>query len=397
VTPELARADRAEAVRNAARSWRGAGVIDDAQLAAIRARYPDDRGRMGPVFRVLLFLFTLLAGNALFGFIGVLSGISGKDRGDVLAVLALLAGMALAFVTDVQIGSLRRRQGGIEAATSLMAISYVLGAAAWWVFDHDHSSSAAAVPILCLLGAILCAAAAWRWGYPLYAGAAAAALLVVLAHLPLGRLWWIVLPLAAAPALLRLSVSPRLPPAHRTSCTVILAVALAGLYAAVHLGSWEAQAIEEIGERHQSAPPGGDLLWWLALGATALMPVILLALGLRGRRYPLLLLGAATAVASLVTLRWYVHLAPLWVVLTASGAVLMAIVFALRRYLESGPNEERHGFTAAPLFQDPARLRLLEAGAAVLTLAPEARTIHEEPKFEGGGGQFGGGGASGQF
>jgi uncharacterized membrane protein YgcG len=174
-------------------------------------------------------------------------------------------------------------------------------------------------------------------------------------------------------------------------------VALAGLYAAVHIGSWEAQIIEEVGERHRAAPPGGDLLWSLAVAATALVPAVLLALGLRGRRYPLLLLGAGTAMASLVTLRYYVHLAPLWVVLVLSGAALAALVFALRRYLESGPKGERHGFTAAPLFQDPARQRWLEAGAAILTLSPEARPVHEEPKFEGGGGEFGGGGASGQF
>jgi len=394
VTPELARADRAEAVRNAARSWRGAGVIDAAALQAIEQRYPDDRSRVGPVFRVLLFLFTLLAGNALFGFIGVIGGLSGSNRGDALAVLAVLAGLGLTFATDVQIGSLRRRQGGIEAATSFMALGYLFGAVAWWVFE---SKTSADVPILCLAGAVLCAAAAWRWGYPLYAAAATAGLLVATAHLSFGRLLWIVLPLAAAPVLLRLSASLRLPPAHRASCTAVLSVALAGLYAAVHLGSWEKQVIEEIGERHHQAPPGGDLLWWLAVVATALVPAVLLALGLRGRCYPLLLLGAGTAVASLVTLRWYVHLAPLWVVLVVSGILLVAVVFALRRYLESGPEGERHGFTAAPLFQDAARLRLLEAGAAILTLAPEARTIHEEPKFEGGGGQFGGGGASGGF
>jgi MFS family permease len=391
VTPELARADRAEAVRNAARSWRRAGVIDGAALPAIEQRYPDDRSRVGPVFRVLLFLFTLLAGNALFGFIA-----TANPGGGVLAGLALVTGIVLAAVTDHLVRELRRRQGGIEAATSFMAIGYLLGAVAWWVSESDYSLSST-VPILCVAGAVLCAAAAWRWGYPLYAAAAAAALLVALARLPLGRLGWIVLPLAAAPVLLRLSTSPRLPPAHRDSCTAILFVALAGLYAAVHFGSWKAQAIEELGERHPQAPAEGDLWWWLALVATALVPAVFLALGLRGRRYPLLLLGAGATVVSLVTLRWYVHLAPLWVVLVVSGTLLAAVVFALRRYLESGPEGERHGFTAAPLFQDPARLRLLEAGAAVLTLAPEARTIHEEPKFEGGGGQFGGGGAGGGF
>jgi len=394
VTPDLDRADRAAAVRKAARAWRRAGVIDDAALAAVEARFPDDRVRVGPVFRVLLFLFTLVAANAFFGFFGSLIV---DHRGGTLAAFAVVTGAALAILTDVQIHQLRRRQGGTEAATSLMAICYPLGAVAWWVFD-SHGDKAL-VPALCATGAVLLAAAAWRWGYPLYAGAAAAALFVLLARLPLGRLWWIVLPLAVAPLLQRLSTSPRLPPAQRASCTAVLCVGLTALYLAVHLGSWESQLVEEIGERHKTLPPGGDLLWWLAVAATALVPAVLIALGLaaRGRRYPLLLLGIGTVVASLVTLRYYVHLAPLWVVLVLSGAALMTAVFALRRYLESGADGERHGFTAAPLFQDPARQHLLEAGAAVFTLSPEARPVHEEPGFKGRGGEFGGGGASGGF
>ena len=83
--------------------------------------------------------------------------------------------------------------------------------------------------------------------------------------------------------------------------------------------------------------------------------------------------------------------------LTVSGAALVAAVFALRRYLDSGPGKERHGFTAEPLFEDLARRRMLEAGAAVLSLSPEARPVHEEPKFAGGGGEFGGGGSSSEF
>jgi uncharacterized membrane protein YgcG len=105
----------------------------------------------------------------------------------------------------------------------------------------------------------------------------------------------------------------------------------------------------------------------------------------------------ASGIASLVTLRHYVHLAPLWALLTASGALLMIAVFALRRYLDSGPDQERHGFTAEPLFEDLRRQRLLEAGAAVLSLSPEARPLHQEPGFTGGGGEFGGGGSSSEF
>lgn len=398
MTPDLVRADRAEAVRRAARSWRRAGVIDAAALAAVEARYPDDRVRVGPVFRVLLFVFTLIAGNAGFGMVSLILSLGNRNiEAGFLAFLSVLGGLAFAVLTEIQIGKLRRRQGGTESATSFMAVGFLIGAIGWWVFWPSTFNLFNVLPALCMVAALL-AAAAWRWGYPLYAGAAAVTLLATLACLPFGRLSWIVLPLAAAPLLLKLSATPRLPPAHRSSWTAVLLVSLAGLYAAVHIGCWEGQLIEDVGKLTLlPSAPRGDTLWWLSVAATALVPIVFLAFGLRGRRYPLLLLGAGTAVASLVTLRWYIHVAPLWVVLTLSGAVLAAVVLVLRRYLESGPNGERHGYTAAPLFQDAARQRLFEAGAAILTMTPAARNFHEESKFEGGGGQFGGGGASGEF
>lgn len=397
MTPDLARADRFEAVRRAARSWRRAGAVDEAVVAAVDARYPDDRVRVGPVFRVLLFLFTLIA---VGGFVGFVSLFLDLDDGDALAVLALLTGAALVAGTEVQIGPLRRRQGGTEAATSFLALGSLLGAAAWWLFETFGIEEQAAFALLCLATAGLLAAAAWRWGYPLYAGAATAALLMALTPVPGARLLWIVLPLAAAPWLLRLSQSPRLPPAHRDSLTLAAFVALGGLYIAVHLGSWDARLIEDIGA-WTSMPPArvfdSDVLWWASVAATVLVPAALLAAGILRRRYALLLLGVVTGTVSLVTLRYYVHLAPLWVVLIASGAALAAAILVLRRYLDSGPDGERHGFTASPLLADLARQRALEAGVAVLAFSPEARTLPEEPKYGGGGGEFGGGGASGSF
>lgn len=405
MTPELGRSDRAAAVRAAARSWRRAGIIDAAALAAVENGFPDDRVRVGPVFRALLFVFTLVGVSGALGFVA--AGMGG-GRGGALAVLALVAGIALLALTEFQVGALRRRQGGIEAATSLMGIALLLAAAAWFLYEAEHLGRAPSVPALCVLAAALAGAAAWRWGYPLYAAVGAAAALAALAHLPAGRIVWIALPLAAAPALLRLSESPRLPPAHRSSAMAVLLVALAGLYLAVHVGSWDQQIVERIGGRPSwstlVAPPGvppapadTGLLWWSAVAATALLPILLLAAALKRRRLPLLLAGAVAAVASLATLRHYLHLEPIWLVLTLAGALWIAVVFGLWRYLESGPGAERDGFTADPLLTDRGRQGALEIGAAVLTLQPGARSPGEAHPFEGGGGRSGGAGATGDF
>jgi hypothetical protein len=394
VTPELDRADRAAAVRAAARSWRRAGIIDDAALAAVESGFPDDRVRAGPVFRVLLFLFTVVAASGLLGFLAM--GLGGHDQ--ALATLAAVAGAALLALTELQVGALRRRQGGTEAATSLLGIGLLLAAAAWLLLGARRLEVAEGVPVLCALAAALAGAAAWRWGYPLYAALGTAAALVALAHLPAGRAVWIALALATAPALLRLSESPRLPPAHRSSAMAVLLVALGGLYLAVHVGSWDERIVERIGGRDRGpASPHGTLPWWLAMAATALVPILVLAAGLRRRRLPLLLAGTVAAVASLATFQHYLRLEPAWLVLTGGGALWIAVVLGLWRYLDSGPAGERGGFTAAPLLTDARRQAALEVGVAVLTLRPEARAAGDEHPFEGGGGRSGGAGATGEF
>lgn len=391
--PEAARADRNAAVRKAARAWKKAGVIDDAALAKIEAAHPDDRVRVGPVFRVLLFIFTLVGINAAFGFVAMLTG--GADA--VWPVLLFGGGVGLVLLTEVQTGAFRRAQGGTEAATSFAALGFLIGGVAWIVTEMGLSSWNAFWPVL-LVSVLLCAAGAWRWGYPVYAAFAVAALFLLFAQLPWGRILWIAVPLGLAPVLLRLGDSAKLPPSHRASATAALVTALAGLYFAVNLQSFDLRGVEILGAPSlflQSGPRPQALRVASAV-ATALLPIVLLVLGVHSRRRPLLLVGIVTAVASILTLHVYVDLGPPWLLLVIWGAVALGAALALRRYLDSGPDHERAGFTAEPLFDNLERQGVLEAGAALVTFTPEART-QQAPGFAGGGGEFGGGGSSESF
>lgn len=392
---DAAEADRNAAVRKAARAWKKAGVIDDAALAKVEAAHPDDRVRVGPVFRVLLFLFTLVGINAGFGFLLLLLSEAGDDA---FAILALIVGAGLVFLTEVQTGPFKRAQGGTEAATSFAALGLLAGGSAWIFSDSMGWDFETVVLAELVLLTLLCAAAAWRWGYPFYAAVSVAAFLGVLAHLPAARLLWIALAVLAAPVLLRLSDSSRLPPALRASATAALITALAGLYLAVNLQSFDLGAVELFGDPNRLLRPetGPPALRTLSAIATALVPIVFLALGVRTRRRPLLLLGIATAVASILTLHAYVDLGPSWLLLVVWGAVAAGTALALRRSLDSGPDHERAGFTAEPLFENLERQGVLEAGAALVTFTPEAR-VKQEPGFAGGGGEFGGGGSSESF
>ena len=109
MTRDAAQADRNAAVRAAARGWKQAGAIDEAALAAVEAAYPDDRHRLGPVFRVLVFLFTIIAINGGCGFVWALINSAGDAPPPALL---LVFGVALLVLTELQITKMRRAQGG---------------------------------------------------------------------------------------------------------------------------------------------------------------------------------------------------------------------------------------------------------------------------------------------
>jgi hypothetical protein len=392
VRADAAAADRRHDVREAARSWRRVGAVGDDALAAIEALYPDDRRRLGPVFRVLAFVFTVVALSGLFGVLRLLLQLHDERKS---AILLMLFGVALAAATEVQKGPLRRTQGGTEAATATLAVVSLAGGAAWLLADAGLRTEEWIDATLAILAAV-CAAAAWRWGYTLFAAAAAAALYLYAARVPFGRALWIVGALIQAPIFARAGDGRALPPAHRRSARAVAAVSLAFLYVGVHLGSWDNRWVEDLAS-NPAPRPMWPVLRVLFAGATALVPLAVLAWGVRTRRRFLLALGAAGVVASLVTLRSYVHVAPLWAVLIAGGGAALAVAAALRRHLESGPGGERAGFTADALFEPEGGLRPLEIAVGVAAATPDARTDEPAPELRPGGGRYGGGGASGNY
>jgi len=108
--------------------------------------------------------------------------------------------------------------------------------------------------------------------------------------------------------------------------------------------------------------------------------------------------GIVLAALSLVTLRYYVHVAPLWTVLLVSGAMLVALALAVERALRRAPGGEQAGFTTDALFSDGRGQQVLQVVAVVGTLTPAATAAASAEKgFVPGGGASGGAGASDRF
>jgi hypothetical protein len=131
--------------------------------------------------------------------------------------------------------------------------------------------------------------------------------------------------------------------------------------------------------------------------ATVVVPAAVLAWGARSRRTFLLDTGIVLLALSLVTLRHYVHIAPLWAMLILSGGALVGLALAIERALRRAPAGDIAGFTADPLFSDERRQHALQVVPVVAAFTAAPGAAAQEKDFTGGGGKFGGGGAGEKF
>jgi hypothetical protein len=381
---DVARADRLHSVRTAAAGWRRAGAIDDATLRVIESAYPDDRERLGLALRTLAACAVLFGGGALAALIGeAFDPSSGVGVGAFSAAFAAL----FASATEIQTGRFRRAQAGAEYATALLAA--VCGGLASISFVESRS-------ILwgCLAFALTLGLAARRWGHASLAALAAILALAAAAQLRHGRAIWLVAGFAALPMIIRLARSPRRSPAHRECFLLASLVFLAGGYAAINYYSLDHGSIEWLGSGMNATPRVWERA--AAIIATALVPPLLVLLGVRYRDRALSAVGALLTAASLVTLRHYRPIGPWWLSLVVGGVACLALAVALRRWLDAGPAHERSGFTAEPLFDDARIAKAASAAAVIAAMSPAAR-VASDGGFAGGGGRSGGGGATGDI
>jgi len=389
VRPETVRAERLLEVRRAARAWNAAGMIDAATLATIESEYPDDRSRLSPALRTLALVFTFLGALTLLAFFGLAARLDEST----LFPFVIVYGLGLAALTEWQTGPLRRAQGGTETATAVAA-ALCLIAGGVWLLDHELKLSGRPFETLALLfGCAVLGLAAARWGGVVFAAGSAVCLLLALSRGGAPRLT-----VALAGCLLLAlglwgEISNRAAPSHRRCFVALQLVGAAALYLALHLGSWDAALFEGSGHDSQRVARIRPLFVY----GTAGLPLVLITLALIWRRRFLLAVGALALVASLVTVRFYAQVAPLWMVLTSGGLACMALAAVLERWLRGGSQRARGGFTAEPLFEDDRRVRVLEVAITAAQAGAPAPSRTETGTFRGGGGDTGGGGATTKF
>ena len=385
--------ERAAEVHAAAQGWRRAGAIDEATQERIRAAFPDPCVTPGAVWRVLTG--GMVAAIVLCTFAAAALGLWRSST--AIQILLLLWGVACLVATDVLEASPRSARRGAAGATSALGVGFFLLGLGLVLVESTRLPGDDAIDVLLVAAVLTCGPAAWRWGSPLFAGLGGGALFCSLARLPHGRILWLVVgTVLTGLAAWRLD-EVRLAPSHRIGAAVLTLVGIGAVYAAANVYSLDEGSLEHlarIAPSREDLPRGARLA---AAAATALLPLAVLAWGLRSRRILLLDTGIVLLALSLVTVRQYVHVAPLWVVLILAGALLVGLALAVERALRRARSGEIAGFTADPLFSDERRQQVLQIVPVVTAFTPEARAPAPDPGFAGEGGRFGGGGAQEKF
>ncbi|HEY1435232.1 MAG TPA: hypothetical protein VGG65_07640, partial [Thermoanaerobaculia bacterium] len=283
------------------------------------------------------------------------------------------------------------------AATSFWAVVYAALGCAVQFTEGATRNTELGVTVALLAAAALFAAACWHWGFAAYGALAALAFFLLLARFPFGRLWWVVAGVLLISAGARGLDHAALAPPLRRAWAGAFAVAALALYAAFNRYCLDHRLIEGVAAAGTPAPTSPtDVLLFVSSAATALLPLLFIAWGIHERRTLVLDLGLLFAAASLATLRYYVHLAPLWVVLLAAGAAFLLAALWAHRRLRRAPGGQWAGFTAQPLYGRRSAAGI-QAAAVIAAFAPDAAPPPEPGGYTPGGGRFGGGGASDAF
>lgn len=371
---------RARVVHAAAEGWHRRGLLSAERLAAVKVRFPDGFFRANVWVKIALFLFTLL----LNGCAGSLSGLLLAPVFDDSTLGAGLTGVAYGVgffaLLDVLIRERKLFHSGIDnallyTATATLAGGLCLLASPVFV-DETWGYGLLALPVL--------GYAVWRYASRLLTVGLLACLLFTVAALvvkiPVGRMLLPFLGMALAGGVYFIAQKRADDDAHfywLDCLRVAQATALVVFYACgnVYAVTWGNFLLSGDG-----ALPLSGIFYAL----TALVPVAYVVFGLKNRDRLLLVAGLLAVAASVLTFQVSALHLPWALLLTGSGAVLVATAWVLLRRLDP----VRGGFTSVPEGR-----RAATAEALATTELPQVPGPAAAPDRLFGGGSFGGAGA----
>jgi hypothetical protein len=363
------------------REWVRSGLLDEGQGTRLGKEVRPDLKRTNTFLRLVLFLFSgLIVGAAVLLVLEILQIHDNRSTATVCGIAAVLC-FALA---EILIGEFRIYRFGVEEGLAVAAV-VLLVVAGVGMFETAKIESIFALgfAIAAIGGLVLYG----RFGF-VYAGIAAitctAMIPFPLLHSPMTQRGIAAAILAGIFLIVRryrLIHGDEFP---GDDYAVFQSAAWAGFYIAVNL-------------QMTFSGINTGRFYWMTYILIWLLPIAGLRMGIRNRDRLLMDISAAMALATLTTNKAYLGLEHRSWDPMLLGLLLMGTAIVIRRWLASGPNGERYGFTPVRTLSKHARLMTIvsTASAAFQPQPSSPEPAAARPHFEGG--RSGGAGASGEF
>jgi hypothetical protein len=393
--------------RGLLKEWVGSRFLTREQYELLERETVSDLRTTNVFLRLVLFLFTLITvGGAIGLFFAVLFSHSSDT---VAGVLFLIFAPVCYAGAEVAAGQVRLYRYGIEEALAVLSVGFLCGGLELAFFSGHYSP--APDPSHSLVPAAGAALSLWVWhrfGLS-YAFLAAMIFAVFMpgdwtsSH-PAQHIFVTLIYTGG----LAFVAAARLP--HRFDSlddeySLVEAMLWLGIYLAINLqlSSWNLLSANAtvfglssgVRDTSEFAKP----FYWTTWVLTWCIPPVMLTRGIRLKDRSVIAAGIIAAILTFISnkpyLGWQRHT---WDPMLL-GILLTGVAWSLQRWLASGPNGIRHGFTAARLSgRDKEWMNLGSSALGLLsphavTLAPQATT----PEVKFGGGHSGGGGASSDF
>lgn len=374
------------------------GQLTPPQYEKVEATFPIKFKQSNPFVRIGLFLFTslcILFSTLFLGWI-IMASNSNKDS---LGILCLFFALCLTAINEFFIRDRHwYRQGSDNALCYASIICFIVGFGLAFEIEIDSSKA-----LLCL---VFLTFGAVRYGDPLLAFGSFYALMTSIFYVFEEReMLYTTLPFVSAGVALGvyflvryLSKKDHL--FYWKDCFTVLEIAtLFAVYTSINYLTvaqlFEKSPITEftngVGENLENylqngLPPSYSILFAVL---TAVLPLVYLIFGIRNKDRILWIMGGLGIAASVLTYRHYHSIMPIEWALTLAGIAFLALAYFLMTYLKTA----RNGFIYLPKRNKNGLIEALVINQVLQQTAAGA----PDDSVKYGGGDFGGGGASGDF
>jgi hypothetical protein len=379
--------------------WAGDDFLSKAQYQLLQREAVVELRTTNIFLRLVLFLFTVISAGAAAALVLVVFAPTQPTAGILSLVFAALCYAA----AEVAVSQARLYRFGIEEALAVCSVAFLCAGIQGTFFSSPYSPLPHQAQSLVPAAGLVLSLWIWRRFGLTYAFVAAMIFIYFLpgswTSSPEARRAIIAVFYAAGLAGVA-AVRMR----HRfdylaRAYSVVEALLLLGIYLAVNLQLSSLSLRQRLWGSAGGAPQFSRPFYWGTWVLIWCLPPIVLARGVRQKDRYVMAVGALVAILTLVTnkpyLGWPRHT---WDPMLL-GILLTGVAIFVRRWLARGPGGIRHGFTAARLSGKDKHW--MNVGATLAApLAPHSLTPDPQastPDFRFGGGQSGGGGASGNY